>query len=60
MINRFNLANHGYYFLREVINSGLLHTVSNTNIEIMPKLIDEIKAKGYAIETIDKIDLKNK
>lgn len=38
----------------------LLHTVSNTNIEIMPKLIDEIKAKGYAIETIDKIDLKNK
>lgn len=38
----------------------LLHTVSNTNIEIMPKLIDEIKGKGYAIETIDKIDLKNK
>lgn len=38
----------------------LLHTVSNTNIEIMPKLIDEIKAKGYAIETIDKIELKNK
>lgn len=35
----------------------LLHTISNTNIEIMPKLIDEIKAKGYKIETLDKLDI---
>lgn len=29
VINRFNLANHGYYFLREVINSGVVIGLGN-------------------------------
>ncbi|MHB8962604.1 MAG: polysaccharide deacetylase family protein [Saccharofermentanales bacterium] len=33
----------------------LLHTVSNTNVEILPELVDEIRARGYEIGTIDEI-----
>lgn len=31
----------------------LLHAVSKTNVEILPDLIDEIRAQGYSIETLD-------
>ncbi len=30
----------------------LLHEVSNTNVEILPELVDEIRAKGYEIGSI--------
>ncbi|MDO5689487.1 MAG: cell wall-binding repeat-containing protein [Tissierellia bacterium] len=37
----------------------LLHTVSNTNVAIMPDLIDRIQTAGYQIETLDKIPLSS-
>lgn len=33
----------------------LLHTVSNTNVEILPELVDEIRARGYEIALLDEI-----
>jgi peptidoglycan-N-acetylmuramic acid deacetylase len=33
----------------------LLHTVSNTNVEILPELIDEIRARGYEIGRLDEL-----
>jgi peptidoglycan-N-acetylmuramic acid deacetylase len=33
----------------------LLHTVSNTNVAILPKLIDKIRAKGYTISLISEL-----
>ena len=34
----------------------LLHTVSNTNVAILPELIDEIRARGYEIVRLDELD----
>lgn len=33
----------------------LLHTVSNTNVQILPELVDEIRARGYEIALISDI-----
>lgn len=33
----------------------LLHTVSNTNVAILPKLIDTIRAKGYTISLLSEM-----
>lgn len=30
-----------------------LHTVSDTNVKVLPKLIDEIRARGYDIQLLD-------
>ncbi|MDO5717494.1 MAG: cell wall-binding repeat-containing protein [Tissierellia bacterium] len=35
----------------------LLHAVSDTNVKILPRLIDELRSMGYKIETIDKIEV---
>lgn len=33
----------------------LIHAVSKTNVEILPELVDTIRAKGFKIDTIDNI-----
>ena len=33
----------------------LIHAVSKTNVEILPELVDTIRAKGFRIDTIDNI-----
>ena len=33
----------------------LLHTVSNTNVAILPRLVDEIRAQGYTLGLVNEI-----
>ena len=44
--------------IKEQAHSGsvmLLHAVSKTNVELLPQLIDDLRAEGYRFDTVDKI-----
>lgn len=43
------------YAIKGIHNGAifLLHTVSNTNVTILPELVDEIRARGYEIGSIE-------
>ena len=52
-----DLADSLQYAIKGLHNGAvyLLHTVSNTNVAILPDLVDEIRARGYEIGSIDEL-----
>ena len=52
--------NYAYNNVMEQLHDGaiiLMHTVSTDNLNSLPKIIDEIRAKGYEIKNLDELIL---
>ncbi|PYZ97038.1 delta-lactam-biosynthetic de-N-acetylase [Alteribacter lacisalsi] len=62
-VNRQKGWQHAYDSIMRRIHPGavmLLHSVSSDNAEALPKVIDDLRAKGYEFKSLDHLAVANK